>query len=593
MKGKAGLALTLVLILSVVPVSALQVSQRVSVEINPNAELLGVVYYLAFGRGDPFVIDRGHYLEDVDEWFGNYSDHRVVGLLREFLSNLSIPQRDYRLMVLEYYHLLCSNPPELRPEVSLDFPWFEEVFLPTLRDFAEKTDFMAFYSSHRADYTEDLKIYRGALELLPPDSFMANYSGFSKVEYRFEHPFLVAVHGHSFNPVINGTQIWGAGGMLPLVRRTPQRTLWSYKTARDTMFGLPINRDFINSTRLDELLYIGFIYHELGHDITVPVLQANEDLLENLTYLQKAIEEDMPYLARYDIHFWSKDGMLYEGFADAWEDFALAHVDPVYAFLEMEMQKAWGEFWIEELFYGVQDCTLKVITMEVSNFSACVPELLRELKRFASPDNASEVYAREVPVTPLRAFDRGAQAGRVIVVYGTQNPDPSGNEYDRETAEKMADNLGAFYSLWPGKVRVEVKADKEVEPSELGENLVIVGGPVANSLAEKMQAYFPFQFRKISGNWYLWRNESWREEWKPAYFLLRANSTLQGYFGFVDNVSVIATIRNPYNPENYVVWIAGTDRKLTALFQNPTYYLSSYEVWNKEGIEIGFYVQSS
>ncbi|WP_297499347.1 hypothetical protein [Thermococcus sp.] len=67
------------------------------------------------------------------------------------------------------------------------------------------------------------------------------------------------------------------------------------------------------------------------------------------------------------------------------EDFALAHVGPAYAWLEMEMQKAWGEFWIEKLFYGVQDCTLKVMTMEVSNFSACVSELIRELKRFASP----------------------------------------------------------------------------------------------------------------------------------------------------------------------------------------------------------------
>ncbi|WP_297499343.1 hypothetical protein [Thermococcus sp.] len=50
-----------------------------------------------------------------------------------------------------------------------------------------------------------------------------------------------------------------------------------------------------------------------------------------------------------------------------------------------------------------------------------------------------------------------------------------------------------------------------------------------------MQAYFPFQFRRIGRDWYLWRNESWRVEWRPVYFLLQANSTLQGYFGFVDS----------------------------------------------------------
>ncbi|WP_297499345.1 hypothetical protein [Thermococcus sp.] len=37
----------------------------------------------------------------------------------------------------------------------------------------------------------------------------------------------------------------------------------------------------------------------------------------------------------------------------------------------------------------------------------------------------------------------------VLVVYGTQNPDPSGTEYDRKTAEEIADNLRTFYSLWP------------------------------------------------------------------------------------------------------------------------------------------------
>ncbi|WP_297063841.1 hypothetical protein [Thermococcus sp.] len=50
-------------------------------------------------------------------------------------------------------------------------------------------------------------------------------------------------------------------------------------------------------------------------------------------------------------------------------------------------------------------------------------------------------------------------------------------------------------------------------------------------------------------------------------------------------------IRNPYNEDNYLVWVAGENRNLTALFENPTYYLSSYEIWSKEGIELGFYVQ--
>ena len=576
------------------PPEAYHPSPDVTVEINPNSELLGIIYYLAFGKNDTFVIDRGSYLRDVEAHFGTYRNHPAVRLLRENLSAYtSIPERDYRLMDLEYYLLFYTAPPNLTPVFPMGPPWFREEFIPALRDFARKTDFMDFYRSHASDYWEDMRVYAGALHLLPPDGFMANYSGFSGIQYRFEHPFLVAVHGHSFNPVINRTQIWGAGGMLPLVRRTPQRTLWSYKTARDTMFGLPLNLDVINSTYLDELLYLGFIYHELGHDVTLPSLYHNYALLRNMTYFQRTIEEDMPYLARYDLHFWSEDGMLYDGFADAWEDFALAHVDGNYSFLEMEMQKAWGEFWIEELFYGVQDCALEVREGYISDFSLCVPKLLHRLLSYASPENASRIYEHEVPVTPLRAFDRGAQAGKVIVVYGTENPDPSGTEYDRETAGKIAKTLKEFYSMWPGGVDVEVKADLNVTGDDLKDNLVLVGGPVSNSIVKQIQEKFPLRFVEVNGNWelYLACDTPVKCSPAPVYFTINGTKISRSTLLYTDNASVIMAIRNPNNPENYIVWIAGADRNLTRLFTNPTYYLSSYEVYDGKEVQVGFYVQ--
>ncbi|WP_367883703.1 hypothetical protein [Thermococcus peptonophilus] len=135
---------------------------------------------------------------------------------------------------------MLGTPPELKPLTELGYPWFEDVFLPAVRKFAEESNFMEFYRTHQNYYREDLRIYIGALSLLPPDEFMAKTTGISNVKYIFLHPYLVAVHGHSFNPELNGTLYWGgAGGMMPLVRRTSQRTVWSYKTARDTMFGLP------------------------------------------------------------------------------------------------------------------------------------------------------------------------------------------------------------------------------------------------------------------------------------------------------------------------------------------------------------------
>ena len=370
-------------------------------------------------------------------------------------------------MNLEYYLLLCSNPPEIEPLTQLNYPWFEDTFLPALREFARETNFTSFYRAHENYYAGDLRIYENALRTLPPDEFMGRSAGVHDVTYELLHPYLVAVHGHSFSPKINGTEIWGAGGMLPLVRRTPQRTLWNYKTARDTMFGLPLNGDYVVSENLNELLYLGFVYHELGHDVTVPEIYSYPNLT-SLTYFVDAIREDMPYLSRYDMHFWSRTGMLYEGFADAWENYAISHVNENYTLPAINMQKAWGEFWVEWLLN--RTAYYSKLSRETGRpFSDYVWKILDEMRKFASPENVSEVYSREVPVTPLRAFDRGAELGRVVVVYGTANPDPSGTEKDRETAKRIAENLEKFYSQWTSPVNVVVKPDVNVTESDLGE----------------------------------------------------------------------------------------------------------------------------
>ncbi len=576
--------------------SAVKIGPDVTVEMSPNAELLGIVYYLAFGK-DPFVIDRGSYLDEVEAHFGKFRNSKAVLLLKSYLSQArNVPERDYLLLNLEYYTLLCSEPPELRPLTTLGYPWFENEFLPALREFAEESDFIEFYEGHMDYYNEDLRIYENALKMLPPDEFMAENAGVQGVTYEFLHPYLVAIHGHSFSPTLNGTKIWGAGGMLPLVRRTPQRTLWSYKTARDTMFGLPLNREYIVSTGLDELLYLGFIYHELGHDITVPAINSYGNLT-SLAYFVDAIRTDMPYLARYDMHFWSRTGMLYEGFADAWEDYAIGQINENYTLLAINMQKAWGEFWIGWLLNRTAYYS-ELSRRTGRPFSDYVWSILDEMRNFASPENVSAVYSREVPVTPLRAFDRGAELGRVVIIYGTANPDPAGTEKDKETAEEIAENLEKFYSQWVEPVEVVVKADVNVTDADLRGVIVLVGGPVSNRLVRELDSKFPLRFETVNGTWVLTHTENVtsfvlldeKSPWKKVYGNV---SVAVGNLGNVANASVLMAIRNPYNESNYLVWVAGENRNLTALFTNPTYYLSSYEIYTGKEVEMGFYVQSA
>ncbi|ASJ02721.1 hypothetical protein A3L09_05360 [Thermococcus profundus] len=577
------------------------VDENVKVQIHPNEELLGIVYYLAFGN-DTFVIDRGDYINEVEAHFGKYRNSTAVIVLKDYLSRFdSIYQRDAYLATIEATLLLCSEPPELKmseeeEDASGDYldylNWFKNKFLPALREFANETNFTEFYRTHQDYYMEDLRVYKGALSLLPPDEFMEEYAGVSNVTYVFLHPYLVAIHGHNWMNTENNRTVWGAAGFLPLVRRTPQRTVWSYKTARDTMMGLPLNRDLINSTGLDELLYLTFIYHELGHDITLPALYLSN--VEEYEYLQDVIAEDMEYLAKYDLHFWNPIGMIYEGFADAWADYATSHVNHNYTLLAMQMQKAWGEFWIERLYNEIQSCALEVKSGELKNISLCVPRALESLEEFASPENVTEVYNLEVPVTPLRAIDRGWMGNRVVVIYGTANLSPTERENIKSFADEVAETLREFYRKGGGIDDVVVKPDVNVTPADLSSYLVLIGTPSTNRIVDIFDDYFPVRLEKAGGEWRVVRGNN-----VTSFLLLDEESPLRAVYGNtsvaagglkeVEEAALLMASVNPYNTDHYVVWISGTDENLIQLFKNPTYYLSSYEIWTPGAIEVGFY----
>ncbi|AHL22394.1 DUF4932 domain-containing protein [Thermococcus nautili] len=573
------------------------VTPNVTVEIPPSLELYGIVYYLAVGN-DTFVTDRGAYARDVESWFGPFRNQSAVLILRKWLKDAGPRVKGHTNIVVEYFIRNYPDPEEINVSEILNTSTAQTLpprdreflaeFLPALRDFARVTNFSAFYRSHIDTYWEDLSIYAGALEKLPPDKFMEKYAGVSGIRYLFVHPYFVIVHGHNLIEEDNGTTVWGAGGNLPLIRRFPQRTLWSYKTAKDDFMELPLNRDYIDNPGLDELLYLNFIYHELGHDIINPVLRERLLELGQMEYFIWAIREDMPYLTRYDGHF-SSVNMFYESFADAWADFALSQVDPDYALLAINMQKAWGEFWIG-FQYNLTRKYVELARKEGKPFAEYAPEILEELRKFASSDNVSRVYEMNVPVTPLRAFDRASVTRKLLVIYGTGGAGEE-NAAIKSTAERVAKILGEFYGKEFIGTEIVLKADVDVTQEDLKENVVLVGNPRVNSIARELQEKFPLRFVELeNGSLALERSPGWSVD----SFVLTADKNdpvVRGRLNDTSSVALLLAVRNPVNPENYVVWIAGTNANLTALFENPTYYLSSYEIWSKKGIELGFYVQ--
>ena len=578
------------------------INPNIEVEIPPSFELYGIVYYFAMGRNDSRVTDREGYIREVDKWFSPYRNHTAVLLLRKWLAGGDTHAKGYTNSLVEYFLENYTYPEDINVSKIYEMfngsatDWlsparrdFLRKFLPALKDFAEKSKFKEFYRTHLKYYWEDMSLYVSALEKLPPDEFMREYAGVTGVKYKFVHPYLVIVHGYNWIEEENGTQIWSAVGNLPLVRRDPQRTRWSYITAKDDFLELPLNKDYIDNPGLDELLYLGFIYHELGHDLTVPKLNDVPLELDRTGYLIDPVRKDMSYLATYDGHFYSV-GLIYEGFADAWEDFVLSHLDPDYSKLIIDMQKAWGEFWVGYQ-YNLTEKYVELSQKEGKPFSDYVPQILKELQNFASRENVTKVYEENVPVTPLRAFDRASVTKRLVVVYGTDGNSEGENAAIKSIAERIAANLEEFYDRGFTGTNVIVKADVNVTPEDLRENVVLIGNPAVNTIAREMQNTFPLRFVKSKdGSWTIERDRNWN----ISSFVLTTNRDDPVVTGSLSNTSeaaLLLAVRNPSNPANYIVWVAGTDENMTALFQNPTYYLSSYEIWSKNGIEIGFYIQ--
>lgn len=166
------------------------------------------------------------------------------------------------------------------------------------------------------------------------------------------------------------------------------------------------------------------------------------------------------------------------------------------------MQKAWGEFWQDYMIEPYQKYTALSVR-ENKTFDEYIYKMLDELAEKVPPEKAKELYEKKVPVTSLRALDDVVKEGEVIIVYGTQNPDKSGSEYDRETAELVKSYLEAFYSQWPGNIKIEIKADVNLTDEDLEKDLILIGGPVSNKVVQQFEGYFPLRFVFENGTWVL------------------------------------------------------------------------------------------
>jgi DNA-binding transcriptional ArsR family regulator len=124
-----------------------------------------------------------------------------------------------------------------------------------------------------------------------------------------------------------------------------------------------------------------------------------------------------------------------------------------------------------------------------------------------------------------------------LVVIG--NPDPHGPKMARSKDANYALDLmlllGTFIGQHP---KAASRLDTDVKDEDLQQNLIVIGGPIVNAVAKRLNPRMPVFFEEQSG-------------WA-------VRSTLTGKLYTSEACGLVVGMRNPFNPEKNVLMIAGS-----------------------------------
>ena len=165
-------------------------------------------------------------------------------------------------------------------------------------------------------------------------------------------------------------------------------------------------------------------------------------------------------------------------------------------------------------------------------YSLIEPALVVKFRNF---ETSQRVDLEEEPVSFLEPFiEKGKLNARIIV----GSPDPHGPEKARSRDGYYGIDLALFLGTFISNVSsLHVKLDTEARTEDLQENLILIGGPVVNTITEKINSKLPVKFDK-KNNWAI-------------------VSSVSGKAYHSDEAGVIEKIKNPFNPKKQILLVAG------------------------------------
>jgi len=169
-----------------------------------------------------------------------------------------------------------------------------------------------------------------------------------------------------------------------------------------------------------------------------------------------------------------------------------------------------------------------------ANFYSIVqPALVIKFKEFQTTQKIAGM--EEQPKEFLEPLIEEGQLNASIIVG---SPDPHGpakaRSRDGYYGIDLALFLGTFINYLPG---LNVKLDTEARTEDLQQNLIIIGGPVVNTVTAKINSRLPVRFDKDK-NWDIYSSIS-----KKSYHS--------------DETGIIVKAKNPFNPKKFILLVAG------------------------------------
>ena len=149
-------------------------------------------------------------------------------------------------------------------------------------------------------------------------------------------------------------------------------------------------------------------------------------------------------------------------------------------------------------------------------------------------DKPIEYFSRPKELEILYPFIENGQMNAIIVV---SSPDPHGRFGASSSDGYAAIDLALFLGSFLKKPEINYRLDTQIEEEDIKKNLILVGGPKANIVVDKLNKFLPIYFDE-------------KNDWLIV-------STLSKNLYRDEDVGLIIKMRNPFNERRYIFLFCG------------------------------------